>query len=94
MSAHTRIYKYDVEICDTFTLELPLGAKLLAAGEQVPGRLVLWAQVAPGVETTEVRTFGVYGTGHSIESDLWNHLFTVQASFGLVWHIGEYVHGG
>lgn len=61
------IWKFDVPATDTFTLEMPRGAKVLSVHSQGE-KVCMWAEVSPG-EPKELRTFRTYGTGHDISGD-------------------------
>lgn len=83
------IYKYLIPIKDYFSLNLPLGAKILAFQIQM-GKPVIWAIVDTENEM-EVRHFYIRGTGHpdhsgEIEDDI--YIDTIQAE-ALVWHLFE-----
>jgi len=61
------IWKFDVQATDTFTLEMPRGAKVLSVHNQGEN-VCMWAEVSPG-EPKEPRTFRTCGTGHDIPAD-------------------------
>lgn len=94
------IWKFDLEITDQQTVELPKGAELLSVGEQdTTGRtLQLWALVEPEPDwetdhtKREQRTFIIHGTGHPALPGVSkaNHVATVISAGGaLVWHVFE-----
>ncbi len=84
----TTIWKYHVPITDYFTLDLPIGSKLLTAQVQ-NGEPCLWALVAPHRESV-TRRFCVAGTGTPIEGRDLTYVSTFQQSGGaLVWHLFE-----
>lgn len=62
-----RIYKYTIPVEDSFSLELPQGAKILTVQEQ-HGKPQIWALADQG-SPTEIREFCVVGTGHPIDED-------------------------
>ena len=67
---------------------MPLGATPLHAQMQ-RGEPVLWALVEPS-EKQELRTFDVYGTGHTMRNDSGEYIATFQMADGaLVWHVFE-----
>jgi hypothetical protein len=83
------IWKYRIPVRDNFTLELPVGARLLTAQVQ-NGEPCLWVLTAPRAETVK-RYFCLFGTGHPMESpgDL-TYVGTFQQSGGaFVWHLFE-----
>jgi hypothetical protein len=63
--------------------QMPAGAVPLSVQMQ-DGRVCLWAQVEPEVESIEAR-FHTIGTGWDIPEKA-SHLGTVQAG-GFVWHV-------
>jgi hypothetical protein len=83
------IYKYPVEVRDTFTLSLPKGAEILTVQEQ-RGSVFMWALVDRDAESEE-RSFRLAGTGHPIEDGLdLRHVGTFQMHGGvLVFHVFE-----
>lgn len=78
------IHKFNVEIKDTFTLDLPVAHKILSLQVQndVP---VMWVLLDSEAPTCPV-VFEVYGTGHEISSDATEYIGSVQVSI-MVWHI-------
>jgi hypothetical protein len=58
------IWKFELEPTDNQEIEMPKGAEILTAQNQV-GIPCLWALVDPTAEK-ETRTFEVVGTGHPI----------------------------
>lgn len=84
----SRIWKYELEITDEQTVEMPRGAKVLSVANQ-GGKLCLWAEVDPS-ERIVVRHFLVIGTGHQIteDFDLRKFVGTVLME-PFVWHVFE-----
>lgn len=85
-----KVFKYDVEINDIFTVKLPKGAQVLRVDKQGDW-FFMWALVDPERETEE-RIFRFAGTGHEINFDYnqikyINTFFTNEGRF--VWHIFE-----
>ncbi|MCK4828256.1 hypothetical protein KA005_71670 [bacterium] len=83
------IYKYSIPITDFFSLNLPMGAKILAFQTQ-GGLPVIWAIVNPENELEE-REFCIRGTGHpdnsgKLDNDI--YIGTIQTGI-LVWHLFE-----
>jgi hypothetical protein len=60
------VWKYEVPPRETFTLNLPQGAKVLHFAEQGNMQYFLWALVDPEVATVPV-DFYLVGTGHSVD---------------------------
>jgi len=89
------VYKYDIEVDDRFTLELPKGAEILKVDMQ-DNTPRLWALVNPK-HPTEKREFRFAGTGHPIEEKnikYINTFFTVgMLGNELVFHIFEILKG-
>lgn len=85
---HT-VYKYQFPVTDYFTLELPVGAKLVLLDVQndVP---CMWFLVDTSV-IKEVRHFTVHGTGHAIDDmDKKTHIGSFMIHGGaLVFHVFE-----
>lgn len=85
---HT-IWKFPIDM-DTFTMELPTGARFLDLQVQ-QGSPKLWFLVDPEAEK-ETRRFVLLGTGHPVpEAEKLTHLGTFQIhGGGLVFHLFEY----
>lgn len=62
-----KIYKYTIPVENSFSLELPQGAKILTVQEQ-HGEPQIWALVDTE-SPTETRELCVVGTGHTIVDD-------------------------
>lgn len=56
------IWKFEVQVEETFQVSLPEGATVLSVDVQY-GVPQMWALVEPG-KPLRLRTFHVYGTGH------------------------------
>jgi hypothetical protein len=86
-----KIYKYDVEVNDTFEVEMPDGAEILTVQVQHQ-QPVIWALVETNNKTVK-RFFRLIGTGNPIEMDeqeSLNHIGTFQITGGaLVFHLFE-----
>lgn len=79
------IYKYEIRITDRQMVEMPIGAQLLHAGLDPNGVPCIWAKVRSDNEAEE-REIHVYGTGHRMSGQSYNHVGTFnQNSF--VWHV-------
>lgn len=82
------IWKFILQLTDVQTLWVPEGTVFFHAAEQM-GNLTLWGWV-DSENPSEERTIAVVGTGNpaprSYEAQ---HLGTVLASSGFVWHIFE-----
>ena len=84
-----KIYKYEIEVTDQQTLQLPQQAEILSIQLQ-DGKIVLWALVDDKCELIKDNRFiECYGTGHEID-DASELLFldTIQYRGG-VWHFFE-----
>ena len=89
------IYKYEIPIDGEFTLELPLGARILSVQAQPQDGLLMnndkvfiWAIVNPYNEKIK-RKFHVHGTGNPLY-DHYKYIGTFQVYNGrLVWHLFE-----
>jgi hypothetical protein len=80
------IWKYQIDVDDTVTIDMPQGATVLHIAPSSATGLLLWATVNPDAPT-ETRTFHVRGTGHPL-GNVGSHLGTVQAG-PFVWHVFE-----
>lgn len=81
------IWKFEVPVADAFTIDMPIGARLLAVQVQ-HDRPQLWAIVDP-LAPTAPRAFAMRGTGHdaSAVADC-KHVGTFQLRGGaLVFHL-------
>ncbi len=84
------VFKYTIPMENYFSLNLPLGAKILTVQEQ-HGKPQLWAFVKQG-ERNEKRNFCLAGTGHPIEENpaTLNYIGTFQsAGGGFIGHVFE-----
>lgn len=85
------IYKYELEIKDEQSIELPIEHKILTVQTQ-NGKIVLWAVVDTFYEENTKRNFKIFGTGNRAdELELFlggdmEYISTVQLN-GFVWHI-------
>ena len=90
-----RVYKYQVPLTEMFSLDLPVGAKILSfhCQREEPN---IWALIDEEIELTEPRDFFLAGIGHDVpdEPDL---LLTfigtaLMAGGDLVWPLFEVRH--
>jgi len=80
------IWKYQLEVVGTNTVQIPRGGRVLAVQTQrdIP---CIWVLVDPD-NSLEAWRFYVYGTGHEVLSDPDDYLGTVQVLNGrLVFHV-------
>jgi hypothetical protein len=85
---HSTVWKYDLEPGPNH-LDLPIGAQILAVGEQ-GHQIVCWATVEPqGAE--QPRHIHVTGTGVGFPVGQFTFIGTVQSRSGLVFHVAEEV---
>jgi len=81
------IHKYQLEGHNVQSINLPAGAKILAASHQADN-IMLWALVDTDNQL-EMRKFGIWGTGHNIDTAKnMRHIDTVFIG-GLVFHVFE-----
>ena len=81
------IWKYEIPIADSFSLEMPAGATILCVQTQ-EGEPCLWALVDESAEKVQ-RLFALYSTGHTINDiGRTQYLGTFQRP-PLVWHLFE-----
>jgi hypothetical protein len=88
-----KVYRYEVPIEDSFTLELPLTGRFLAFQAQ-GGRPQIWMLVDPEDKRTIEWEFRLIGTGHPIgepESNLVYRGTCQMREGGLVWHLFEVI---
>jgi hypothetical protein len=83
-----KVFKYELTLADTQTLELPVGAQLLRVADQ-RGTMVLWALVNPDARYRRPRTLRIAGTGHFIEDKPMQYICTFPFLDGLVFHAFE-----
>lgn len=69
------VWKFPIEVTDEFTIDMPIGAKVLHIEAQRVSQHdaqyeqpCLWALVSPDAPTSP-RTFYVHGTGHPVRDD-------------------------
>lgn len=86
------IWKYQVEVSDELTLDMPYGAEILCVQMQGPAPQ-LWAIVNSGTASRVQRRFKWFGTGHPMPSSEMRFIGTAQFS-GLVFHLFEVVSAG
>lgn len=81
-----RVFKYDVQPVDEFTVSIPVGATVLSV--QAQGHEVkMWAEVDDANEEMNVK-FYVVGTGHAIPDEARTFIGTFQMyGGGLVFHL-------
>ena len=81
------IHKYPLEIVDEQQILLPRGYEILNVIEQ-NGIPVIYAKVDTQETKTKDVWIRIFGTGHPIDSDLYNYLGTISTKGGdLIWHI-------
>jgi len=80
------IYKYEFEIQDYFSIEMPHGAKILKVDAQSLTPCI-WAEVDTD-SPRDFRQFQVYGTGHEIKDSDLIYIGTFQMA-SCVWHLYE-----
>lgn len=82
------IHKYPLAASAEQTVEMPSGAEILSAAFQGV-QLVIWARVDTDAPLRP-RTFGVFGTGHTIPQRRMDYVATANlASFGFWFHVFE-----
>jgi hypothetical protein len=82
------VWKYDADVEDEFTLEMPLGAEILTVQLQHENSNI-WAYVDTDAPKA-TRHFRWYGTGHPMYDRLRKYIGTVQlASGNLIFHLFE-----
>jgi hypothetical protein len=90
------VWKFDIPLQDTFTIDMPSGGQIRAVGVQAHGP-VLWATVQPDGEMV-ARNFRLVGTGHPFVLDGLEHVGTFQlrtlGGSEFVGHLFEEVSGG
>jgi hypothetical protein len=92
------IWKFELEITDEQTVELPIGAEIIHVDVQEnydPDKIYMWAIVDPNIvclpKQMENRIFRIVGTGHQHDFiDRQNYIGTVKHKNGtFMWHIFE-----
>jgi len=82
------IYTYQLELTDTQTIEMKMGAEILTVQAQ-DGILCIWALVNPKLSNVK-RTFEIIGTGNPFYITKFKYISTAQMN-GFVWHIFEQI---
>jgi len=83
------IWKYQLEIEDSQSINMPIGAKILDVQSQ-NGVICMWFLVETNNEI-HTRNFAIVGTGNPIWMKEYDYIGTTQTRQGvLVWHIFEY----
>lgn len=86
----TTIHKFRISIEDQFSIEMPVGADVIAVADQ-RGSAAMWA-IVDTAAPLERRGFAVRGTGHPFRGNEGRHLGTFQQANGaLVWHLFDLV---
>lgn len=85
------IWKFKVEIADTFTVSMPKSARFLSVQMQ-KGTPQMWFLVDPSEEKMDLR-FGIRGTGQPfVITPFDKFLGTFQEAGGtLIWHLFEFL---
>ncbi len=84
----SQVWKYELQIVDEQTLEMPRGAKVLSVANQ-SGKLCLWAEVDQS-ERIVYRHFLIIGTGNLITEDFELRKFVGTVLIDpFVWHVFE-----
>lgn len=86
-TTNTAIWKYELEITELQTVQMPAGASILHADNQ-HGVLCIWVMVDPNARK-EGRCIEIIGTGHSIMSATRRFIGTVLMG-PLVWHVFDW----
>lgn len=83
------IYKFPVSPEDALEVALPEGAKFLHVAEQRPEEVAMWFEVDTD-KPAKLRSFTIYGTGHSMSKENQTYLGTfILAGGDLVFHLYE-----
>ena len=86
--AHT-IWKYVLKTETNQIIEIPEGAKILSAGEQL-NNICVWVNVDTEMPVVN-RKFSIYGTGHLIPKDPGDFIGSVHLYNGtLIFHVYAY----
>lgn len=85
------IWKYKLDITDSQSIDMPVGAMVLSVHRQGPD-LCIWALVEPS-EPMHPRVFEVHGTGNPMDAS-GKRLYVGTVVVGaLVWHVFERLNG-
>lgn len=82
------VWKYDIQIDDRFTLDLPTGSVIRHVACQGVSPY-MWVEVPDSNLRTEKRTFRVFGTGHDQTGMKWPKYLGSVFQGIYVWHIYE-----
>lgn len=86
------IHRYDIEITDLTTLEMPNGSSILSnpkRSDRLDYGITLWANVDTEEEARAV-TIAIVGTGNALPEEIENSSFLGTVLFadeGAVWHV-------
>lgn len=86
-----KIFKYQIPVSDNFTLELPIGARILDVNLQYD-KPFLWALIDENQKRIKMRQFAIFGTGQMIPPHIFPMVYikTFQMHHGaLIWHLFE-----
>jgi len=87
-----RILKQQLQTIGIQTINVPTDARILCVQNQ-HDRITIWYEVFTDKEgipmcPEEIRTIGIYGTGHSIECLPGNRIYLGTVQIGaFVWHV-------
>lgn len=84
-----KVFKYELPFLDYATINLPVGAQVLSAGNQKE-TLNIWVLVDIDETEVEIRQFRIAGTGHPLVEEYPIFINTVSFAQGnLIFHIFE-----
>lgn len=85
-----RIFKYSFPVTDKFSMDLPLGGRILTVQDQ-HGTACMWVVFDDALKKNETREFRVIGTGRPIpDYDDLEYVATFKSLDGaFVWHLFE-----
>lgn len=80
-----KVYKYPINLSHGTTIELPMGSKILTAGEDPNGQICVWALVDELSMARTMVNVVIVGTGHTIPWSHTNYIGTFKQG-PFVWH--------
>lgn len=87
------IWKFELEVEDQPSIEMPVGARVLSVGTQgvmENRKLLIWAYIPDSSAAKETRHFFVLGTGNPIPWSLAESVFVGTVQMGTtVWHVWD-----
>lgn len=82
------VYKYELSPLTCLDVELPMNYKVVKVGE-IENRFFIWIEQELDAGADLLVKFSIVGTGQLIPNRFGNHVGTILATGGFVWHVYE-----